>query len=248
MTHETLHESILAKETISGSVFRDFDWAELDAEGVEFRNCTFDKARFNDTIFNDATFHDCIFQDCWFHQSNLDSAEFVDCTFFNGSSAIGADFSHANMQNIRFEKCNLSTSRFASAILYGAHFEDCTAQGANFEAAIFSPSRNSKNNPVRMNNSNLNYAVLRGLSFQHGRLTNCSLRESDLRECDFHNANLSGSDLSGADTYKANFEGADLCGANLSGFLLGNTTGFQNVKILAAQQSDILHGLGIIVL
>ncbi len=227
---------------IDGLEFNPDQLEELAAERVKFMNC-----RWIECDLSGARFADCQFSGCSFSRSKLGDAEFDHCGFFDSQRGEGTDFSYAEMRETQFLSCNLSSARFVGADLFDISIKDCKANGADFGEATFTRTYGRAQRVTRANLQATIFddANMPGLDFGECNLTRSSFCHADLSSCIFLNTDMSGSDLSNAQLRRANFERADLRGARLEGFMLGQLSGYDGLKISEDQQATILAHLGV---
>lgn len=248
LTHDAFLALAAREEVIDGYDLAAVDWDDLPPNALAFKNCRFAETRFVESILEGARFENCQFVKAAFPRARLTDAEFLGCSFFDPEGEAGCDFSHANLEDAAFRRCNLATSQFKHAVLKGATFEDCKAHGCNFKGAGFSkitgragPSFAS----VHMLRSSFDFSQMAELTFDECSLMDSSFREVDFYGCSFIGADLSDSDLTGAQLGRCNFENADLRGATIDRFDFSEMVSIDGMKINQAQQSILLAGLGI---
>lgn len=128
---------------------------------IEFEECKFTNCSFVECKFVKCKFINCEFRECVLSAVIFDQDRFVD-TSFDDSKVIGIDWTKAKeLQNLKFNKCQLNYSNFKLLKLPKTVMKDCQAKevafietdlresdlsGTDFEGSIFSKTNLSKAN------------------------------------------------------------------------------------------------------
>ena len=120
---------------------------------------------------------------------------------------MGADLSHANLDNADLEGANLERADLAGANMSRANSEGANLTGANLTGA------------------KLTYAQLGSASLGGADLSLAVISHAELEECDLSGAKLKKADLSNSNLRGANIEEADFTEAGLSNAQLSDTRG-----------------------
>lgn len=182
-------------------VFAQCDFSQarvVDSEftaAVNLRGSRFAGVRFGGTLFQGGDFTGCDFREADFC-SIRDSRLGKDCLFDE------ADFSSADLSNVRAECCSLRRARFDDCLLFGTRFDESSLQECSFRHArtLKTPSRNGgetytdyfdrdQENRFRRRNGT-------GASFRGAKLGQASFHRAELLGADFSKADLSGTDFS----------------------------------------------------
>ncbi|MGJ8527184.1 pentapeptide repeat-containing protein [Maritalea sp.] len=232
----------LIEVEIDGLEFDPDQLEELVAQRVKFKNC-----RWIDCDLSGARFSDCQFSGCSFSRSKLGDAAFDHCGFFDSQRGEGTDFSYAEMREAQFSNCNLSSARFVGADLFDISIKDSKANGADFGEATFTRTYGRAQRVTRANliATIFDDANMPSIDFGDCNLSRSSFCHADLSSCIFLNADMSGCDLTSAQLRRSNFDRADLRGARLEGFMLGELSGYDGIKISEDQQATVLAHLGV---
>ena len=86
------------------------------------------------------------------------------------------------------------------------------------------------------------------MNFRKCHLDGVDFTDADLAGCDFRDATFDGCRLQNAHLASARFEGADLRMADLGVLSFSTATCFKGAIISKNQATELLHGLGVLVL
>lgn len=127
--------------SIEGQEFCKLEEIDLNCEEVEFEKCvfkdckikgSFEKAVFHDVIFENCDFSNCIFREGSFIRVEIKNSKMVGCDFSDSRvyhmSSIEttyeyANFSNTNLEDVIFDKCDLTYAAFSEAKLKHVYFE-----------------------------------------------------------------------------------------------------------------------------
>lgn len=242
-----LEDLILAGKPIENADLSAIDWADLADGPLVARHCVFREASLADVDLAGAKFESCTFESVRFAGTNLTDAVFSRCSFFDPEAREGCDFSRADLEGAAFENCNLAMARFGLASLFDTSFKHCKAAGADFEGARFAKRSGGRVavSRVQFIGTMLDMANFRQAGLDDCLFSECSLRQTDLRQVSFSSADLRGSDLSEANLNGTILDNTDLRGATLFGVDVTKLASFDGVKVSEDQLADIVRPLGI---
>ncbi len=158
----------------------------------------YENLEFNGEDLTEITFEDCIFRDSSFQQADFSNSRFINCTFercnislirvkntqFNGLRILDSKASGINWTEAPLNSRGIfSPPEFSSSILQGSVF-----QGLNLEDIVI---KNCKVTDVDFSS-----AILKG----------ADLKETDFERAHFNNTDLSTADLRGAVNYSIDME------------------------------------------
>lgn len=127
--------------TIENKLISKLEEIDFNAEDVEFEKCifkdckitgTFEKAVFHDVIFENCDFSNCLFREGSFIRVEIRNSKFVGCDFSDSrvyhlmsreTIFRYANFSSASLEEVLFEKCDLSNSSCTECKLKNTYFE-----------------------------------------------------------------------------------------------------------------------------
>ena len=220
-----------------------FSWP---AENIEasFKECRFERCIFAGAELEGSEFRDCEFAQTSLRGANLRDAQFIDCKLYSAERP--TDFRYAELRDVIFQGCDLTTARFERANAYGLKLLRCQAQGADFSSVDFGMTlaRNHTAVDFECCDSNLAYAdfsgtYLCGAGFKdtrlvHGVFQNCDLSKASLIDCELDNIEAQNLSLAGADLRGSRFNNLDPRKVDLAG-----------AKIDADQALTLLQAMGI---
>ncbi len=147
-------------------------------------------------------------------------------------------FAGADIEDARFENCDLSNMDLGGAIIHRTVFENCKMLGANFSGAALQN--------VIIDNCNACYVNFRFSNFKRTLLKESAFCMGDFQSSEFLDVTLEDDDLS-----KAQLSGTGLCGIDLSTCLIeGIGVRMEDVEgvMVSPGQAVLLSGLmGIVV-
>lgn len=105
--------------------FSGSDLRQLDARGMAFVDCVFDRANLRNAIFCEVSVRSCSFLDAEMRGCYLSlSVGREGGSFFEDADFSGARFGGADVKQARFSRCNLSFSRWGQVCFIGCEFID----------------------------------------------------------------------------------------------------------------------------
>jgi len=141
---------------------------------LDVRNGSFHDAVLPLLQATDCRFTTTDFANCALEKAYLRRVEFIGCRL------IGIQISDADLQDIRFSRCNARLARYWTSSCKAMRFEQCALEEASFVG------------------SNLAGAVF----------ANCDLRGADFRNTNLSGADLRGSTLTGMQVHSKDLKGA----------------------------------------
>jgi uncharacterized protein YjbI with pentapeptide repeats len=150
------------------------------------------------------------------NNKNLSNATLLGSLNITGTSFTGANFNGANMENIYFERKDLSGCSFVSSILSNSSFISCNLTDADFTSANITGTNFNKSIMIRTKFDTTTTMI--NVTF-----TNVDLREVNLNGENLSGSNLNSADLSGSTIDGSNLSNSDLSFVNFSGTILINT-------------------------
>lgn len=220
-----------------------FSWP---AENIE---ATFVECRFEDCILSGAELEGVQFRGCEFPQTslrgaNLRDAQFIDCKLYTDDQP--ADFRYAELRDVSFEGCDLTTARFERANAYGLKLNRCQAQGADFTSVDFgmAMSRNHTVIDFECKGSNLAYADFSGTYLPGASFRDTRLVHAVFQQCDLSNATLVDCELDNIEAQHLSLAGADLRGSRFNN-VDPRRIDLTDAKIDADQALTLLQAMGI---
>lgn len=229
-------------EDLSGA-----DFSDADLAGIRFERCVLRDAHLIGTCLQDARFRDCRIVRCRFANVDLRDAMFENCAFGDDAGHVGAQFVFSQLDQVMFDRCDLSFAGIERSTLYGAEFRNSNLRGAAFHKADFSRAlgRRLVKWAGVIAGCNLELADLTEL-----RMPGCDLRDSILREAVLFDADLEGANLTNCDLTRAQMAGAklaraDLRGSDVAGMNLRELGSIDWMMVSADQQYPLLFALGI---
>lgn len=223
-----------------------FSWPDKTIEA------TFSEVRFEDCIFAGADLSGSTFEDCEFLQCSMRGADFRDARFLNCKLYCDdspSDFRYAELRDVLFEGCDLTTCNFERASAYGLELKGCQAQGIDFTNVDFSMTlgRNQTVADFKCTSSNLAYAdfsstYLAGATFKSTRLVHAVMHD-----CDLSGATLTQCELDNLEATHLKLSGANLAGSRFNN-LNPRLIDLNGTKVDAEQAMTLLTILGIEIL
>jgi len=148
----------------------------------------------------------------------------------------GADFNHANLQEVDLKEADLRYTNFHHADLSESKLFGAKLKGANLSKTNLYKTSLAE---ADLNGANLNGANLVKANFLRASLNDADLSGANLSEANLTYANLGGANLSDVDLYKAavcavqaldtNFNGAMFTGACIQDWNINAQTNLQDV-------------------
>jgi len=220
-----------------------FAWPQTHIE-TAFKDCEFVGCVLRDADLEGTEFIDCTFEDVSLGGANLRDCVFRNCRFF--IEEVASDFRYAQLRDVCFERCDLTTVSFERASAYGLRLDRCQAQGADFGNVDFglTLARSQSLVSFEARDSNLAYADLSGTYLPGAVMTDCRLVHAVLHRCTLSNANLGGTDLCNIEASGLKLDGADLRGA-LFNNLDPATVDLAGARVSAEQGLSLLACIGI---
>ena len=241
----------------SGGDLRDVDFSKIVTlygakfDGANLSGANFSRAKLERVSFKNAILNNAIFDRATLGSGNVDMG-----ADFSGSSLKGADFRTVeNMDEVRFDRADLSGASFGGIVMAGVSFRGVKNLAAvNFDGAEYIRPDFSDSDLKGVDLSKLEATIfanfdgadLTGVDFSERVLSAATFRRAILRNAIFNGASLNQADFSQADLrgadftalknapYLTKFDGADLADADFSG-LQSSRTSFENaVNVQAA--------------
>lgn len=156
----------------------------MEAQGMILQSERIEELDYSRRDLSHGQWDDCSFHSCSFDEAALVSMQINDCVF---------------------ERCTFILTDLAHATLNQVHFHECTIIGVHFEKTselLFS---------VTFSGCLLDSITCSGRSFKGGRITDCTIRSSDLFRLD-----LSHVDFSHSSFQEVAFSACDLSYADFS--------------------------------
>jgi fluoroquinolone resistance protein len=223
------------------------DFAERDLSDASFDGCTLADAQLSAVIAQSARFIDCRLVRCRFAHADLRETVFTRCNFADPDSHSGVQIAFSQMDQARFEACDLSFADIDRTSAWAVVFAQSNLRGARFHRADFARLLGAKkvHTSASFLGCNLELCDLSEAQLSNCELTGSSLREADLTGADLTGANLSDCDLFQALTAGAKLADADLRGAHVSGLELAGLADYAGMKISLSQQQALLTAMGL---
>jgi uncharacterized protein YjbI with pentapeptide repeats len=220
------------------------------------------------TVISDSDLRSSNFTDTILYKSSLKNNKFNNSVLSRAQlkgveDLKTCDFSGSSMDNIKFEKCDLTDVNLSNKDLKGSEFRNCRLWATNFSGSDLSNANLSKATgigksnfegtilqgavlkEVKLFNKNLSQRNLRNTNFNRSLLKKVNFSGSDLQNASLRSADLSTANLSGADLSNANLSGANLTGADMRGANLTHTNLIQanltNANLEGANIDDAIR-------
>ncbi|MDH4745181.1 pentapeptide repeat-containing protein [Sphingomonas sp. CBMAI 2297] len=223
------------------------EFGDADLAGARFENCVLRVVQLTGTCLQDARFRDCRIIRCRFANADLRDARFENCSFADDAGHAGVQFAFSQLDQVAFERCDLSFARIERSSLHAGALRGCNLRGAVFHKVDFGHAlgRRLVKWAGVIADCNLELADLSEL-----RMPDCTLTGSRLREALLFDAELEGADLRGCDFTNAQLAGAklaraDLRGGELAGMVLRELGSVEGMMVSADQQFALLTALGL---
>lgn len=197
--------------------------ADVDVHALTLADCRFVDVIISGGIWEDIACASCAFVRCRFVQTNLASAAFTHCDFFDAASAQGCSFIGASLRFATFKDCTLDSSYFEHVDAYGITIRDSRGIGASFASAAFDGSATLTSNILRyadLREANLTRCDLTKNDFEWANLERARLEGATLRDSTLNQATLRGANLRGADLRNTNLGGLDVRQVDLRGAII----------------------------
>jgi uncharacterized protein YjbI with pentapeptide repeats len=160
-----------------------FDWTDADLVNASFDDCLITDDQLSGVNLTGARFRRCRILRCRFAHADLREASFEDCVFADPDTSAGLSVVFSNLEQARFERCDLTLSLFDRSSLYAVEMAGCNLRGARFDKADFAKSfgGNVVRTVAAFRDCNFELADLSEARLAGCALTGCDLRDADLR-------------------------------------------------------------------
>lgn len=154
-------------------------WLRLEARGSRFVHAAFYESYFLSADFRLSKFENSNFNGARLPNVNLDSAQFVDCSF-----------AESDMTNISARNCSFYECRFESVDIWESVFS-----GAKFHECHFSPVSDFRDTKRRTTISKIERTEFNGTAFSRTIISksiwkNCSFKAATFVNCDLSKADM----------------------------------------------------------
>jgi fluoroquinolone resistance protein len=225
---------LLAEETnFRHEEFVDEELNGIDAYGLNFRDCTFQRINFSDAFMESMTCTDCKFIDCTFRDTSLESTIFTRCSFYHLMKP--CHFIRTDLRFSKFEGCDVRLCNFQYARLFKSTWHDTNATGADFTRAEFGRA-------VEIRECNFRMTDLRDADLRKCKLSTTDFEQANLQDAQLQDADLTSCNFAGTNFKFAKLQGADMRGANI-GSIDVRTTDLTHVKLYKAQGLTLLENI-----
>lgn len=147
------------------------------AEAIDFQDIDFRITPLKDEEYYHCTFRNCIFEKLQLEYMDFESCQFISCNFTM------TRFMN-NLQDVQFSLCKMIGSDFSDLNQFSMdiHFKECFLDYANFFKK-----------------------KLKGLQFEHCKLTEANFEEANIRQATFEYCDLERTSFSGCNLEKVDF-------------------------------------------
>ena len=212
-----------------------------------YQDENFDTEDFSQRALTDCTFSNCSFIGTNFRAADLSRSEFYNCQFNDSESQDAADFSQANLKEVRFERCNLTVVEFVRCTGYGLRFEHCQMQGSDLSKSDFRmPIGNVDMVDLALIECNASYANFANNYLSQAIFEKCRLLETCFDYCDLSEADLRGSEIHNISAVGMVIRGADLRGTAFNN-INPREIELDGVKLYYDQLIGLFEPLGLVV-
>ena len=224
-----------------------YELSERDLSDARFTRCTLSDAQVSALLAPGARFIECRFVRCRFAHADFREANFSRCSFADSESHSGAQFAFSQLDQARFEACDLSFAEITRSSLWAVRFQESNLRGARFHRADFTRAFSGKTLHTAATFAGCNLELT---DFSDAALRTCELAGSSLREADLQGADLEAADLTNCDLFQAltagaKMAGADLRGAEVSGLDLTALASAGGMKVTLSQATALLSAMGL---
>lgn len=224
-TGARLESTAIERMTARGCSFADAVFDLDEAEGVEWENCSFERAqllnlsftenaRLDRLDFENARIYKVDWIECRASRLSFSGATLDTCDWTDTDCTEGMDFSDAQLTTT----CFVGSSHLHRANFQGATLVDCNLQSIGLDEADF--------RDARLDNTDFTDASLRGARLDGANADHSDFVRADLTAASLVNASLIEADLSKSTLVAADFHRANLFQADLSLCLIDDTTRF----------------------
>jgi len=203
-------------------------------------------ASFKQAELDGAVFENCQLAGANFRAADLSGAVFERCRLYDADTEQHADFQFANLREVRFEHCDLTTVNLSRVRAYGLVLTHCQAQGLDLSTSDFRLpiGRVSEVVSFTMTHTNFAYGDLSNNFLKGCELSDCRLVEALLHNTVLDDALLTGTDLCNVQGRGLSLKGVDLRRARFNN-LDPRVLDLTGVRISAAQALWLLEPLEI---
>ena len=229
-----MEKAVLYQASLQGTSFDNVQMTGVDAseckgQGVRFFQSELQDSRFMESMLDESDFSQCNLSKAFFHKTSARKAKFIGATLnetvlveFTGD---GADFSTADMENIRTAMgTSFQGADFTKSNLKDANLREVDCRESNFTASNLSGADLSKSQLTHSTfyRSNAKQAMFRQADLRESRMVSINLMEGSLQKANLEKCDLRGANLFAADLMQVDFSTVLLEQANTKKTILSS--------------------------